>query len=60
MVSEERSSDLISALLCDQETFKHLLTLLNPTLEHNLPAATRDAFRHCFIYESVAREKYIY
>ena len=35
-------------------------SLLNPNLESNLPAATRDAFRHGRIYELVAREKYLY
>ena len=35
-------------------------SLLNPNLESNLPAATRDAFRHGRIYEPVAREKYLY
>ena len=34
-------------------------SLLNPNLESNLPAATRDAFRHGRIYEPVAREKYL-
>ena len=35
-------------------------SLLNPNLESNLPAATRDAFRHGRIYELVACEKYLY
>ena len=35
-------------------------SLLNPNLESNLPAATRDAFRHGCIYEPVAHEKYLY
>ena len=34
-------------------------SLLNPNLESNLPAATRDAFRHGRICELVAREKYL-
>ena len=34
-------------------------SLLNPNLESNLPAATRDAFRHGRIYEPVAHEKYL-
>ena len=34
-------------------------SLLNPNLESDLPAATRDAFRHGRIYEPVAREKYL-
>ena len=34
-------------------------SLLNPNLESNLPAATRDAFRHSHIYEPVGREKYL-
>ena len=34
-------------------------SLLNPNLESDLPAATRDAFRHGRVYEPVAREKYL-
>ena len=39
------------------ETFAE--SLLNPNLESDLPAATRDAFRHGRVYEPVAREKYL-
>ena len=35
-------------------------SLLNPNLESNLPAATRDAFRHGRIYKPVVHEKYLY
>ena len=34
-------------------------SLLNSNLESDLPAATRDAFRHGRVYEPVAREKYL-
>ena len=38
--------------------FQNLVeSFLVPNLESDLPAATRDTFRHGRIYESVAREK---
>ena len=38
--------------------FQNLVeSFLVPNLESDLPAATRDTFRHGRVYESVAREK---
>ena len=34
-------------------------SFLNPNLESDLPAATRDAFKHGLIYEPAAHEKYL-